>query len=282
MNTGFLNIDKDEGISSAFVVGRIKYKLKEKCGHMGTLDPLASGVLPVGTGKSTRLFNYLLEKEKEYIAEFTFGETTDTLDRGGKITDTTKSIPSLDLIKKSISEMSGNIMQMPPKFSAKNVGGRRGYNLARAGIEFELAPKNVFIESIELINQINEKTFTFKIKCGGGTYIRSICRDLGENCGSLAYMSALRRTASGIFKIENSVKLNYFLDSIEPEKFFINCESLIDYKKIFINNENAFKILNGISLISDCEDGFYRLYDNEFIGIGEVKENVLKIKSLLR
>jgi len=282
MNTGFLNIDKDEGVSSAFVVNRIKYKLKEKCGHMGTLDPLASGVLPIGVGKSTRLFNYLLEKEKEYEATFTFGETTDTLDRGGKVTDKCSYIPSITEIQETIKQMQGEIMQMPPKYSAKNVGGRRGYALARQGIDFELEPKKVFIESINLIKQIDEKTYFFKIKCGGGTYIRSICRDLGEKTDSLAYMSVLRRTKSGIFKIENSIKLNDFLECENCENLFINTDSLIDYEKVYINPETAFKLLNGIGADLKLKEGFYRLYDNDFIGIGEVKEDILKIKSLLR
>jgi tRNA pseudouridine55 synthase len=283
MITGFLNIDKDEGISSAFVVGRIKYKLKQKCGHMGTLDPLASGVLPIGVGKSTRLFNYLLEKEKEYITDFTFGQTTDTLDRGGNITDTTKNIPNSQKILLAIKTMTGEVLQMPPKFSAKNINGRRGYDLARQGIEFQLEPKKVIIDSIELIEQKKENIFSFKIKCGGGTYIRSICRDLAEKTNSLAYMSALRRTVSGIFKIENSIKLNDFLETENTEEYFIQSDSLTDYKKVYLDNDKSFKLLNGIGISIGLCEGYYRLYDSEFIGIGEVNQTgLLKIKSLLR
>jgi len=282
MITGFLNIDKDEEKSSAFVVGRIKYKLKQKCGHMGTLDPLASGVLPIGVGKSTRLFNYLLEKEKEYLADFTFGQTTDTLDRGGKVTNISDIIPDKNIINSIIKTMTGEVLQMPPKFSAKNINGKRGYQLARQGIEFELKPKKVIIDSIELIEQKSEKTFSFKIRCGGGTYIRSICKDLADKTDSLAYMSALRRTVSGIFKIENSIKLNDFLESEDVEKYFISSESLIDYKKVYLDSDKSFKLLNGIGLDLGLNEGYYKLYDSDFIGIGEVKQGIIKIKSLLR
>ena len=178
---GFINVDKPSGIVSSTVVNKIKWLSGVPCGHMGTLDPLASGVLPVGVGNATRLFDYFLEKQKEYIAEFTFGVESDTLDstgnliRGGHVPDERE-------IEAVLPAFFGDIMQMPPKYSAKNVNGRRGYELARAGIEFELQPKKVHIYGMECLGKAEgkEDTFRIKIRCGGGTYIRSIARDVAE------------------------------------------------------------------------------------------------------
>ena len=151
---------------------------------MGTLDPMATGVLPIGVGKATRLFPYLLDKNKVYRANFLFGTLTDTLDTTGKIEKTTDSIPSETEIKNALVNFTGDIDQMPPKFSSKCVQGKRGYELARAGKDFELKTKRVRIDNIEYTGKISEKEFSFRITCGGGTYIRSLARDMGEFLGS--------------------------------------------------------------------------------------------------
>ena len=178
---GFFNVNKPSGITSSTVVNKLKWLTGVPCGHMGTLDPLASGVLPVGVGNATRLFDYFLEKEKEYIAEFTFGVDSDTLDSTGNLI-CGGHVPNEREIEIVLPTFFGDIMQVPPKYSAKNVNGQRGYDLARAGVEFTLPPKQVRIDGIELLGKSKDKenTFLFKIRCGGGTYIRSLARDIAN------------------------------------------------------------------------------------------------------
>ena len=138
---GFINLYKPAGISSAAAVSAVKKKFHTPCGHMGTLDPMAEGVLPVGIYKTSRLFQYLLDKDKSYVARFRFGFTTDTLDVTGSVTETTGIVPSEEEIKAVLPAFIGEIEQIPPKYSAKCIDGKRGYQLARKGVEFELQPK---------------------------------------------------------------------------------------------------------------------------------------------
>jgi tRNA pseudouridine55 synthase len=148
---GFINLIKPEGMSSAYAVSRVKKKLKTTCGHMGTLDPMASGVLPVGIDKTSRMFDYLLDKTKTYVAEFEFGYTTDTLDITGEVVERTDKVPTEEQIEGVLSQFVGIIDQIPPKYSAKCIDGKRGYELARRGVEFELQAKKVEILSLLFI-----------------------------------------------------------------------------------------------------------------------------------
>ncbi len=283
---GFINVDKPSGIVSSTVVNKIKWLSGAPCGHMGTLDPLASGVLPVGVGNATRLFDYFLEKEKEYIAEFTFGVESDTLDSTGKLVASGR-IPKESEIAEILPTFFGDIMQMPPKYSAKNVNGRRGYDLARAGIEFELQPKKVHIYGMELLGKVEQKEDTFRvlIRCGGGTYIRSIARDIAEKLGTKAVMSALRRTQSGIFTLQNAVPFSVLEaePSIEElEKLLIHTESVLPFERLSLTEKESEKIFNGLSVCVDTADGLYKLYKNDsFYGIAEVKDGRAKAKTKL-
>ena len=255
------------------------------CGHMGTLDPLASGVLPVGAGNATRLFDYFLEKEKEYIAEFTFGVSSDTLDSTGELVLGGR-IPSEKEIADVLPTMCGEVMQLPPKYSAKNVGGKRGYELARAGIEFELAPKKIVIHDMSVQGQVNETTFRVKIRCGGGTYIRSIGRDLAEILGTNAVMSALRRTQSGIFTEDNAIPFSVLEADPTPEeleKYLLTTESVLPYPTLTATEKQRIKLLNGMTVAVETEDGLYKFYneDGSFYGIAEVKAGWAKLKTKL-
>ena len=203
--TGFIIVNKAERRSSAREVAVIKRLTHTPCGHMGTLDPMASGVLPVAVGNAARLFDYFLKKEKTYVATFRFGTHYDTLDTTGAVLNDGGRIPSKNEIIEAIPSLVGEVWQVPPKYSAKNVNGQRGYQLARGGVEFELPPKKVTVKSIKLLNGLGNGEFSFEIECGGGTYIRSIARDMAAKLGTFAAMSALKRTRSGPFLIENSV-----------------------------------------------------------------------------
>ncbi len=280
---GFINLLKPEGMSSAYAVGAVKKKFNMPCGHMGTLDPMASGVLPVGISKASRLFQYLLDKEKTYVAEFKFGFTTDTLDVTGKIEAQTTIIPTADEIRSVLSNFVGDISQVPPKYSAKCIDGKRGYQLARKGVEFTLDAKTVTILGIDLLSQVDENTFTFKIDCKGGTYIRSLARDIALSVGSLGVMSKLERTASGIFNLANGVGVEEFKASDNPEKYIIPAEEVVSFEKLVLTNERATKILNGVFENYGYADGIYRVYNqSEFWGIGESKQGVLKIVAYVR
>ena len=275
--TGFVNVYKPEGMGSTKVVGRVKYLLKTPCGHMGTLDPLACGVLPVGIGNAARLFDYFLQKEKRYSARFVFGATTDTLDREGE-TVRGGRVPSADEIAAALPAFIGEIMQTPPRYSAVSVNGRRGYDLARSGQDFELSAKKVRIASFTLREQTAPYEFAFDIVCGGGTYIRSLARDLAEALGTKGYMSYLCRTASGVFTCETSVPF----DSLTAENirdYIIPTDSVLPFPVL----ENADeRIFHGVGVQTVCADGLYKLYrGNEFYGIARVADGVARSEKKL-
>ena len=283
---GFFNVDKPSGIVSSAVVNKLKWLSGVPCGHMGTLDPLASGVLPVGVGNAARLFDYFLEKEKEYIAEFTFGVESETLDSTGNLVYGGR-VPSKEEISAVLPAFFGDIMQIPPKYSAKNVNGKRGYELARAGVEFELAPKKVHIYGMEVLGESEDKenTYRVKINCGGGTYIRSLGRDIAAELGTKAVMSSLLRTQSGCFRLENAVPFSVIeADPTmeELEKWLIPTENVLPFEDLFITEKQGGKLLQGQQVRVEQADGLYKMYnDGDFYGIAEVKDGLAKAKTKL-
>ncbi len=280
---GFINLLKPEKMSSAFAVGAVKHKFNIPCGHMGTLDPMASGVLPVGVGKASRLFQYLLSKKKVYEAKFVFGYITDTLDITGQTTSQTSLIPTKSQLELATSKFVGEIMQVPPIYSAKCVNGKRGYDLARRGVEFTLSPKKVKIDAFTLIDQLSENEFSFRIECEGGTYIRSLARDIAESLGSLGVMSSLKRTKCGYFNLENGISVQEFKESVNPEKYLIEPDLVVDFPKIDLSNAQATKIINGIFENLGVPSGVYRVYNTgNFLGIGTSTDGVLKINAYVR
>lgn len=277
--TGFINIDKAAGVSSAREVAIIKRLTGTPCGHMGTLDPMASGVLPVAIGNAARLFNYFLDKRKKYIATFRFGVDSDTLDTTGNLVEGEWRTPEKGEIEEVLPFFTGEIEQVPPNYSAKNVGGRRGYQLARAGVEFTLPHKKVNIYSIKLSGAPREDEFTFEIECGGGTYIRSIARDLGEKLGTKAVMSALCRTESGAFKIERSVK-SEILSVDNVNNFIIPTEDLLPFDGFYPSEREAKRLFNGLPAEVALPDGTYKIFqvDGSFYGLADVNYSSMRIK----
>ena len=280
--TGFIIVNKAEGVSSAREVNIIKKLTDNSCGHMGTLDPMASGVLPVAIGNAARLFDYFLTKKKTYIATFVFGLDSDTLDTTGEVIETNGRLPSEDEIKAVIPNIVGEVFQIPPKYSAKNVDGKRGYQLARAGIDFELSPKKVNIYSIRLIERVDERSFLFEIECGGGTYIRSIARDMGKQLGTSAIMSALIRTKSGIFDLNKSVKTED-LTKENIANYLIETDSVLSFESFHPTATEAKKLFNGLTVKSGLSDGTYKIYctDGSFYGLAEAKDNILRVRTKL-
>ncbi len=275
--TGFLNIWKAEGVSSAFVVNRAKWLLNCPCGHMGTLDPLATGVLPVGAGNATRLFDYFLSKTKVYEARFRFGVTTETLDRespllfGGEV-------PSEGEIRAALPAFHGEIEQVPPRFSAISVNGKRSYELARSGREVALAAKRVYIASFRLLGQTAPDEFCFEIECGGGTYIRSLARDLAAALGTQGFMSALCRTRSGVFDRTTAVDVN-MLTRENVLEYLIRTEDVLPLPSLTVTDERLY---HGLKIPTDAADGLYKLFNGDsFYGLARAAQGLLRTEKKL-
>ena len=280
---GFINCCKPTGMTSSDVVSKIKRLFKGvKTGHMGTLDPGAAGVLPIALGKATRLFDFLTDKKKLYRGRFTFGVTTDTLDSYGKVLEREGRIPTQEEIKKVLYELTGRISQIPPAYSALSIGGVRAYDLARKNVEIELPTREVDVFSFELLRQTAEDTFEFDILCGGGTYIRSLARDLALKCGTVGYMSSLIRLSSGVFDIKES----FTLEEIEenPEKAVLPVETVLDgLYRYDVPEKMVSKVLNGVHIPIEKEiEGLFTVYTGEeLIGLAERREGKLYIKCFL-
>lgn len=278
---GLINLYKPTGMSSAQAVSRVKRILGEKTvGHMGTLDPMAEGVLVIGVGKSARLFDYISGRKKTYIAKFKFGYTTDTLDALGEVTETTDDIPSVDAVLHAMQSLVGDIDQIPPVYSAKHVDGKRAYALARDGKSVELKPVRVSIYDTELICQPRMDEMVFSVTCSAGTYIRAICRDVGKMCGSLATLTYLQRTRSGCFDVKDSVKLDE-LERIK-ERAIIPPQNVLDLPVYNVDDKLYDDMVHGRKISSDltCDSLIY--CNSRFFGIGNAVDGILKIKTYLR
>lgn len=205
---GFLNILKPPGMSSAAVVAVVKRMTGEKhVGHAGTLDPEAAGVLPIMIGRAARLFDYLVDKRKCYVAEAAFGASTDTQDATGTVIDAGTNFPDMDAVRVAADELTGDIMQRPSAYSAIKRDGVPMYVRARRGEEVEVPARQVHVDAITLHEEMPEHGVLMTVDCGKGTYIRSICHDLGEKTGCPAHMRFLLRSMSGAFDLSTAMTL---------------------------------------------------------------------------
>lgn len=287
---GILNILKPPGMTSHDVVSYIrKVTGIKKVGHTGTLDPGAAGVLPICIGKSTKVVDYLMNDRKIYICELKFGNSTDTYDKYGKfINEEDKNVANIQLtdILKVLDSFKGEITQKPPAFSAIKIGGKRAYDLAREGVDVEIPFRKVVIYDIKILNY-NLPYLMLQIDCSKGTYIRSICNDIGDmlKCGS--YMNFLIRTQTGSFNIKNSCILEK-IDRNNVKDYIISPDNVLNMKNVYIDEIYESKALNGNDIkfnISDNidYDEMVKIYikPDKFIGIGKVSKGLLKIDKLL-
>lgn len=258
---GYINVLKPVGLSSSETVIKVRRLLRQfdkeaAVGHMGTLDPLASGVLPVGIGKANRLFERFLQKQKSYIAIFTFGKETDSLDSCGKITASDEKTVSLKDLEEVLPMFIGEISQIPPQFSAISVDGARAYNIARSGGEVQLKARQVKVTSIKVLEKMTDNRFLLRIDCGAGVYVRSLVRDIAHALGTVGYMSALIRIKSGVFCIENSFSLEELekdvMHSITP-----TIDALSDMTRYEPEGSEKTKLFNGLSVKTELVDGEY-------------------------
>lgn len=267
---GFYNVLKPTGVSSGFVVNKIKRITNEKVGHLGTLDPSASGVLSIAVGKATKFFDYFLNKDKEYVALAKFGVLTDTLDSDGTVIEKDNVNVSLQDIEKIISKMCGEILQIPPIFSSKNVNGERAYDLARQGKDVVLEPKKVQIYSIKVEKMHQNNLFRLKIHCSSGTYVRSIVRDIAKELGTNATTVCIIRTASGKFKINESVTLDDIAEN--KEKHLIKINSILNLPEIELDEKQAKDLFSGKEILLDKDDGEYlSFYKSEEFSVLKVE-----------
>ena len=282
---GILNINKPAGITSFDAVRIIKRTAKtKKVGHTGTLDPEASGVLPVCIGKATKFVDYLMKEEKVYRVHLKLGIATDTYDREGKVLFTKDVDLSNETVENTIRSFIGKIQQIPPMYSALKVDGKRLYTLARQGITIEREPREIEIFSIDNL-KIELPDVFFDVKCSKGTYIRSLCHDIGEVLGCGGSMWELTRISSGFFNIENSVKLEE-LDENNIDKFIIPVDkALWNYPALNLEQKFESLLLNGVSLkdqkVTTGLEKYvlYKVYINgeSFIGLGEAGDNGFKL-----
>ena len=263
---GIINVYKEKGYTSHDVVARLRGILKtKKIGHTGTLDPDAVGVLPVCVGNATKVADILTDRDKEYICEMRLGVTTDTLDMTGKVLEECPQKTVLSLNEKDIEEailsFTGEIMQIPPMYSALKVRGQKLCDLARKGVEIEREPRPVTIFSIE-IESICLPIVKFKVLCSKGTYIRTLCDDIGKKLGVGAAMESLVRSRVGRFELSDARTLDeieaYVSEHIDgfahldTLPLFIGVDDLFDYRKIYVSNDRL--LMNGNAVSSDDLD----------------------------
>lgn len=288
---GILNIYKPKGITSFDVVRKVRHLCgKEKVGHAGTLDPLATGVLPICIGKATKIIDYVMNESKIYKATLKFGVTTDTYDKEGTVLSTrdASQITAMDL-QKTMDKFLGTTSQIPPMYSALKVNGKRLYDLARKGVEVEREPRIINIYSMELIS-FNTPYAEILVHCSKGTYIRSLCYDMGEDLGCGASMWELQRVKNGIFTLQDSITLEELkVDNISEhlitiEKALEKYDALYlndHFKRLFVNGVNIqdYRLINTLS----PEEKVYRVYSQEdvLLGLGKKNNNTFKIEKLL-
>lgn len=286
--TGIIALKKGENITSFFAVNKVRRIIGEKkCGHTGTLDPNATGVLPIAAGGATRFIELLPTHKKAYMATFKTGMCTDTLDIWGEVTEAFDKKVTFDEIKEAALSFKGGIMQLPPMYSALKKDGVRLYELARQGIEVEREKRKCEIYELT-VEEAENGEYSLYCECSAGTYIRTLISDIGEKLGCGAVMTSLCRTyACGIelsecFTLEELQELK---DKGELEKAIIPLDKLLlEYPQITVTENQAKRFSNGGSLMRDrlrgiSENGLYRVYGNgQFLGLGELDNDNLNVK----
>ena len=284
---GIIIIYKPKGWTSHDIVAKVKKLTQEKVGHTGTLDPLATGVLPLLIGKGTLCSKYLINHDKKYKVTLKLGKKTSTGDEEGEIIEEqniNEQILEQTNIEETLKKFIGEQEQIPPIYSAIKVKGKKLYEYARNNQEVKIEPRKITIYEINLLKiDKDNNEIQFKVKCSKGTYIRSLCEDIAKALGAVGYMKELERTEVGDFKLEQSISIDDLISISESDKNKIE-EKIIGIEELFNNLENIELnkrklqlFLNGVRLTVDNKPGLYKIYSNNtFIGIGIVKNQLLK------
>lgn len=286
-------LNKPKGVTSFGAVARVRRALSEKrIGHTGTLDPMATGVLPLLTGRASRLSSMMLESDKSYRATVRLGTVTDTLDITGEVLKTQEVSVSDDELIKALEKFTGEISQLPPMYSAIKKDGVRLYELARQGKEIERESRTVTIKEITLLKRLSETDFIIDVTCSKGTYIRTLGADIGDYLGVGACLTELERTAVSGFSIENCVALDEF--EKDPEKYLLSAEECVKHlKSVSVSSAQAERFMHGGQLDLARLHGVDNLADgknirvkcqDEFLGIGKIdlKRNQINIGCIIK
>jgi tRNA pseudouridine55 synthase len=288
---GWLVLDKPRGISSTQAVTKVRHCFgAAKAGHAGTLDPIATGVLPIALGEATKTVPFAVEGSKTYRFTVRFGAGTDTDDAEGTVIATSEHRPKRQEIEAMLPRFIGEISQVPPRYSALKVGGARAYDLARGKQEFELAPRQAFVGSLKLIDMPDRETSIFEAECGKGTYIRALARDLGKALGSLAHVTELRRTRVGAFSEKDAIPLakleglghiaagrDALLGTLRPVE-----TALDDIPALAISGQDAARLKRGQPVLLRGRDApilkgpVYATSRGTLVAVGEVSQGELR------
>lgn len=278
---GILIVNKPKNCTSHDVVYKVKKITNQKVGHTGTLDPMATGVLPLLIGKGTLCSKYLIEHDKIYKATIQLGKKTTTADQEGEVIEEQEIANNAlepQYVTKRLKEFLGKQIQTPPMYSAIKVNGKKLYEYARKGQNVEVPKREIEIYEIELLNiDKQNKKIEYKVHCSKGTYIRSLCEDIAEKLGTIGYMAELERLKVGKFILKNAVSIDD-LEKKNIEKNIITIEEIFkNNEKINLTRKKLELFLNGVQITYDSPDGVYKIYcENKFVGTGTVKEKLLK------
>lgn len=281
---GFINIYKPKGLTSHDVVAKLRRVTKVKqIGHTGTLDPFATGVLPVCIGKATRLIEYL-EDDKEYLATVQFGKNTDSYDIDGEVTATFDKRVNQDELEDVLGNFRGEIMQLPPIYSAVKVNGKKLYEYARKGEDVEIKPRKVFISKLELLDfDVETQSAKLLVACSKGTYIRSIAYDVGRMLGCGGYLTALERTKAGKFKVETAIRLEDLSGLSVVVNHLINPVDVLNLPVFELDETQKNLVSHGMSIENqgfNNLDVVILLYGAKIYAVGKVNQDKILVKKV--
>lgn len=278
---GILVIDKPADWTSHDVVAKLRGILREKrIGHAGTLDPMATGVLPVFVGRATRAVEFASEREKEYIAGLRLGTITDTQDCTGTVLETRPVTVTTEDVQTALSGFRGDIQQIPPMYSAVKKNGKKLYELARRGVEVERQPRPITIHEIEILEQVSQTDYLLRVLCSKGTYVRTLCHDLGQVLGCGGTLYSLRRTKSAGFTLEQAMTLEQVQAVAEPHSLLLPVESYFSRYPVLTlpSLTKEKKVRNGNAVTMEgVPDGTYRVHSpgGEFLALSQQKDGTL-------
>ena len=284
MMEGIAAVLKPPSMSSSDVVVDVRriYETR-RVGHLGTLDPEAAGVLPVCVGRAVRLVDYLVDKQKTYLCEIVFGTATDTQDAQGTVTETSDRVVTEAMLDGVLPQFTGRLLQTPPMYSALKYNGRKLYELALEGKEIPDKSREITIATLERAETLGKNRFLLSVVCSRGTYIRTLCSDIGKALGVPAHMAFLLRTASGAFTLDRTFTIAE-LETMKAEgrlsESLISCEEAVSHLlRLDLKADRRKPAMNGLPTRTNAADGIYRMYCGGFLGVGTVQNGdaVLKV-----
>ena len=278
MPCGIIIVDKPEGWTSQDVAAKLRGVFHERrVGHGGTLDPMATGVLPIFMGRATRAVEFFESAEKEYVAGLRLGLVTNTQDSTGEVLEEKPVTVTRGELEAVLQQFLGKQQQIPPMYSAVKIGGKKLYELARQGKTVERKPRDIEILELELLEGEGAE-YRIRVRCSKGTYVRTLCHDIGAALGCGGCMSSLRRTKAGCYDLGKSVTMDALLSHENPETLLLPVDSLFAHLPMHTVGEKQLKyVYNGAAVKASIPEGFYRVYapDGAFLMVGRAKDGML-------